>query len=166
MNLDLPLDVEDAIQAAYAGLVEAAQRFDFTKHDPAISDLDTNFKSFAYLRIRGSVIDESRKMSFVRRRGLEKGMRVYMDSIDEMRDGAESGLMPAVQVAALEEDADLIIDFETALDTLTDRERRVVLALAVGGRGKELAEEFDITESRVSQIAKEARDKLLERMAS
>lgn len=60
-TLGLPLDLLDEfISAGYLGLVEAAQRFDF--------DAGAEFSSFAYLRIRGAVIDNIRKNSEVQGR--------------------------------------------------------------------------------------------------
>ena len=47
--------IDEFVAAAYLGLVEAAERFDHRN--------DTNFKSFAYLRIRGAVIDSIRANS-------------------------------------------------------------------------------------------------------
>lgn len=163
---NLPISFEDAQQCAYEGLVEAAARFDISKHDPTISDLDSNFKSFAYLRIYGSVMDEARQSSFVKRRGIEKGMRVHMQSMDEMLDLEDGSTTPRLQVAALEGDIDGRIDFESALEALSDREHTVVMGLATGVKGWELAEEFGVTESRISQIASEARDKLRKEMAA
>lgn len=50
----LPLDRHDEfVSAAYLGLVEAASRFDFTA--------GTSFRSFAFLRIRGAIIDSIRE---------------------------------------------------------------------------------------------------------
>lgn len=160
ISAGLPIDYEDARQRAYEGLVEAARRFDISKHDPSIADLDTNFKCFAYLRIYGSIYDEARQSSFVKRRGLEKGMRVHMSSMDEMIEAEDGSSNPRFQLSAIEMDADLVLDVENALSVLTDREYRVVMGLAVGTRGHELADEFGVTESRISQIAGEARQKL------
>ena len=167
-ELNLPISIEDAIGAAQLGLVEAASRFNFEQHDPTRGDIDTNFKSFAYLRIRGSVIDEARRNSIVKRRGHEKGVRVQMLSLDEygVNNYGDEYNEPLIQLEAISADADMVIDFESALDVLTPRERKVVMGLAVGARGRELAAELGVTESRVSQISSEARNKLLERMTA
>lgn len=50
-------DVEDLISAGTLGLVKAARAFDSTK--------DADFKTYAYIRIRGAVLDELRGRSFV-----------------------------------------------------------------------------------------------------
>ncbi len=46
---------DDFVSAGYLGLVEAAQRFDFDSGRP--------FKNFAFLRIRGAIIDSIRECS-------------------------------------------------------------------------------------------------------
>lgn len=50
-------DLEDLISAGTVGLVRAAKAFDPTR--------DTEFKTYAYIRIRGAVLDELRSRSFV-----------------------------------------------------------------------------------------------------
>lgn len=55
-SMSLSQDLFEELEAAgLLGLVEAAQRFDF--------DGGADFKSFAYLRIRGSIIDAVRRLS-------------------------------------------------------------------------------------------------------
>ncbi len=54
MNLP-PVMTEEYVSAGYLGLVEAAERFDFSQ--------GKDFKSYAYLRIRGSIIDSIRRSS-------------------------------------------------------------------------------------------------------
>jgi RNA polymerase sigma factor for flagellar operon FliA len=51
------MDVEDLISAGTLGLVQAARGFDPNK--------DAEFKTYAYIRIRGAVIDELRGRSFL-----------------------------------------------------------------------------------------------------
>ncbi|MBN1554645.1 MAG: FliA/WhiG family RNA polymerase sigma factor [Phycisphaerae bacterium] len=50
-------DLEDLISAGTVGLVKAARSFDPTR--------EVEFKTYAYIRIRGAVIDELRRGSFV-----------------------------------------------------------------------------------------------------
>ena len=54
--LQPPLSREDLVSAGTIGLVKAARDFDPTR--------DAEFKTYAYIRIRGSVIDELRGWSF------------------------------------------------------------------------------------------------------
>ena len=150
----LTIEYEEAQSCALVGLVDAAQRYDPTR--------SVSFKSFAYRRIAGEIIDHCRRNSFVRRRGLEKGIKYEVVSANTgWEDDSEFAILPAIQV-----DVDLKLDFEVALEILTDREKRVVLALAAGARGREVAADLGVTESRVSQIASEARAKLERRMSS
>lgn len=152
------LDRDDITQLAYQGLVEAAHRFDVSRFDPKISDLATNFKSFAYSRIAGAIIDGCRQTSFVRRRGLEKGLYFQMLSIE----GAThpDGSQKEWNLPMPQPDPDWQIDLSDAIDKLDQRQRIVITGLAVGASGKELAKTLQVTESRISQIAAEAREKL------
>ena len=50
-------DMEDLISAGTLGLVRAARAYDSGK--------DTEFKTYAYIRVRGAIIDELRAKSFV-----------------------------------------------------------------------------------------------------
>ena len=56
-HLSCQTDVEDLISAGTVGLVKAARAFDPTH--------DAEFKTYAYVRIRGAVLDELRGRSFV-----------------------------------------------------------------------------------------------------
>ena len=56
-QLGRKLDVEDLISSGTLGLVKAARAYDPSR--------DTEFKTYAYIRIRGAVIDELRGNSFV-----------------------------------------------------------------------------------------------------
>ncbi len=56
-NIGGKIDREDLISAGTLGLVKAAQGFDPAK--------GVEFKTYAYIRIRGAVIDELRSLSFV-----------------------------------------------------------------------------------------------------
>jgi len=56
-SLSYGRDVEDLISAGTLGLVKAARAFDPTR--------DSEFKTYAYIRIRGAVLDEIRGRSFV-----------------------------------------------------------------------------------------------------
>jgi len=51
-----PLSNDDLVSAGVMGLIKAARGFDPTK--------DAEFKTYAYIRIRGAVIDELRQWSF------------------------------------------------------------------------------------------------------
>lgn len=154
----ISLDIDDCVQLGLMGLVQAARRFNIHEHDPEISSLNTNFRSYAYPRIRGSILDECRRQTFVRRRGLEKGIRFQMLSFDQTHESEDGDTLH--WEFGFEEDPGLRLDFSNALKVLTDREQTVVLKMMAGVTGRELAQEVGVTESRISQIASEARKKL------
>jgi RNA polymerase sigma factor (sigma-70 family) len=159
----IPMDTDDCVQLGFVGLLQAAARFDISGHDPEIASLNTNFRSYAYRRIRGAILDECRRQTFVRRRGLEKGIRFQMMSLDQSRE-TEDG--DSIQwELSFEEDPSLRIDFENALEDLTEREKIVILNMMAGITGRELALKIGVTESRISQIAADARAKLSEALA-
>lgn len=160
----LPIGYEDARQAARVGLVQAAQRFDLTKYNPIPNDYDDLFKQFAFQRIRGAVIDEARRNSLVKRGGIASGVRVYVDSLDKLHADSDGDESLPFQLNAIEQDLDLWIDFKDAMAALSERERKVIMGLASGARQVEMASELGVTESRVSQIATQARAKLAEQM--
>jgi RNA polymerase sigma factor for flagellar operon FliA len=55
-NLTRNIDVDELISAGTLGLVKAAKAYDSSKH--------AEFKTYAYIRIRGAIIDELRGRSF------------------------------------------------------------------------------------------------------
>lgn len=56
-NIGGKIEREDLISAGTVGLVKAAQGFDSTR--------GVEFKTYAYIRVRGAVIDELRNLSFI-----------------------------------------------------------------------------------------------------
>ncbi len=52
-----PLTFEDLVAAGTVGLVKAAKDYDLSRN--------ANFKTYAYIRIRGAVLDELKKWSFI-----------------------------------------------------------------------------------------------------
>lgn len=68
------MDIEDLISAGTLGLVKAAHGFDPTR--------EVEFKTYAYIRIRGAVIDEMRSRSFVPvnvHKQISKAQEAYRD---------------------------------------------------------------------------------------
>lgn len=58
MEIHLPsgMDREDLVSIGNCGLIEAARKYDVSRN--------TKFQTYAYIKIRGSVLDEVRKFSF------------------------------------------------------------------------------------------------------
>ncbi len=56
MNLPYGMDREDLVSVGNIGLLEAAQNYDSSKN--------VQFQTYAYIKVRGAVLDEIRKVSF------------------------------------------------------------------------------------------------------
>lgn len=87
--LQPPLSKEDMVSAGTVGLVKAARDFDPSK--------DAEFKTYAYIRIRGAVIDELRSWSFA-----PTNIKRQFDEAQEMssRLTEETGEVPEDSVLA------------------------------------------------------------------
>ena len=84
-----PLSKEDLISAGTIGLVKAARDFD--------SSRDAEFKTYAYIRIKGAVLDELRSWSFApaaAKKQLDRAHRIVGEAI------AESGTAPSDKALA------------------------------------------------------------------
>jgi len=76
-------DLDDLISAGTVGLVKAARAFDPSR--------EVNFKTYAYIRVRGAVIDELRRRSFLPA-GVHKQIRELREAYG--RHMAETGKPP------------------------------------------------------------------------
>lgn len=130
------------------GLMQAAKKF-----DPARG---FTFKTFSSRRIQGAIIDYVRADSFVGRRGITQKIKVQMDSLDTYWNDGEL----KIPLESPEMDIDLMMDLKDALAQLDKREQKIVLAIAYGTQAKDIADEFGISKSYVSQIYAKARKKL------
>jgi RNA polymerase sigma factor for flagellar operon FliA len=63
-QLGLECDMEDLVAFAFEGLLEARQRFDASR--------GVQFKSFAYYRVRGALLDGVRRMAYLPRRAYAR----------------------------------------------------------------------------------------------
>lgn len=186
-----PLSFEDLVSAGTVGLVKAARDFD-PSHQ-------AEFKTYAYIRIKGAVLDELRGWSFVPA-NLNKQIRnarqlsrkiteqtgcpptddelaeklgISVDKLYETfenaraqhfvsLDGSGENQPPLGNILAADrtiapdervERAELIDKLAEAIRKLPQRQRQIVLLYYQQHLTmKEIAEVFDITESRVSQL--------------
>jgi len=186
-----PLSFEDLVSAGTVGLVKAARDYD--------PSYQAEFKTYAYIRIKGAVLDELRGWSFVPA-NLHKQIRSAMqlnqkitektgvaptdeeladklgitveklfETFENARaqhfvslDGFGESQLPLGNLLAADnttapdvqaERAELIDKLVEAMQNLSQRQRQIVLLyyhqhLTM----KEIAEVFEITESRVSQL--------------
>jgi RNA polymerase sigma factor FliA len=85
LGLDTP--VEDLVAFGFQGLLEARQRFDSTK--------GVAFKSFAYYRVRGAILDGVRAMARLPRRAYAR-LRAA-EAVDEFSESKGDGVANAAQ---------------------------------------------------------------------
>jgi RNA polymerase sigma factor (sigma-70 family) len=132
---------DDAESAALEGLWKAARTWNGTG----------DFRGFAYVRVRGAVIDDYRKRT-------HRGRGVRTISLNH------PSMLPVADVPDSAPDADIIeMDEIRALAKraeLTERQRDCVLQLASGKEPGELAREWGTTVSNVSQCLHVAARKL------
>ena len=186
-----PLSFEDMVSAGAVGLVKAARDFDPSHH--------AEFKTYAYIRIKGAVLDELRGSSLLpanlnkrirsarqlSRKILEQTGTAPTDAelaeklgitIDELFETFEnaraqyfvsldgfgedspalSNLLAAAHTSAPDEQierAELIDKLAEAIQQLSRKQRQLILLYYQQHLTmKQIAEIFEITESRVSQL--------------
>jgi RNA polymerase sigma factor for flagellar operon FliA len=186
-----PLSFEDLVSAGTVGLVKAARDFD--------SSYNTEFKTYAYTKIKGAILDELRGWSFVPA-NLNKQIRSAMQlarqiteqtgtaptddelaeklgvTVDELYETLESarvrhfvsidtfeedtpalgGLLMAANTTTPEqqlERAELIEKLTEAIQQLTKRQQQIILLYYQQHLTmKQIAEVFEISEPRISQL--------------
>ena len=77
MNINLPpyLEYEDLISYGIFGLMQAIERYDVKK--------GIKFETYAYTRIKGSIIDELRKIDWVPQ-GIRKKVKILQNAFSEL----------------------------------------------------------------------------------
>lgn len=186
-----PLTYEDLVSAGTTGLVKAARDYD-PSHQ-------AEFKTYAYIRIRGAILDELRGWSFLPvnvdkqiRKALQASSEIAEEtgtapsdtelagkleiSIEELHktfknarakhfvslDSSENEIPPlgaSLAASGTEtpdkqfEKAELIDELSEAIQQLQERPRQIILLYYQQELTmKQIAEVFDITEPRVSQL--------------
>jgi RNA polymerase sigma factor for flagellar operon FliA len=154
----LPASVseDELFSAGMFGLMRAARSYDASR--------GAGFKTYAYHRIRGAILDDLRRMDFLprslRERAREQGEAApAMVAIPTDEDGHES-LSARSQEASWEQE-DMHDLLEREIDNLPDK-MRIVMSLYYREEMKmrEIGERLHLTESRVSQIHSNAVSRL------
>ena len=129
------LDVESLISAGMLGYSQARSRFDDTRN--------VKFKTFAEYRIKGAVLDEVRKMIGDERAKSPKAKRIEDYNYELMSDENE-----------LADFMESVIDVENILKgaTLMPRDFDIIQCRIEGYSIKEIADKFNFSESRASQV--------------
>lgn len=146
----LPVSVseEELFSAGLYGLMKACRSY-----DPARGAV---FKTYAYHRIRGAILDELRRLDFLPRSLRDRAKEVGEDppsvlAIPTDEDGNES--LPARILEEGAERSDLHAALLREIDGLPEKMKLVMtLYYQKGLRMREIGEQLRLTESRVSQI--------------
>ncbi len=146
----LPMSVseEELFSAGMYGLMRAARSYDPTR--------GAGFKTYAYHRIRGAILDDLRRLDFLPRSMRDRARKTGEEvpsvvSIPTDEDGHEC--LAARPIEAASERADLHEVLQEQIDKLPDK-MRIVMSLYYrdGLIMREIGEKLHLTESRVSQI--------------
>ncbi len=154
----LPASVgeEDLFSAGMVGLLSAARSYDPNR--------GAEFKTYAYHRIRGAILDELRRLDFLPRSQRERNRRIGRESpglvpLPTDEDGQEC-LEAAPERQAVDNE-DLLARLREEIDRLPARMRTVMALYHYEGlKMREIGERLGLTESRVSQIHSNAVSRL------
>lgn len=160
----LPVSVsEDELFAAgMYGLMRAARSYDASR--------GAAFKTYAYHRIRGSILDDLRRLDFLPRSMRDKARANGTEppslvGIPTDEDGHESLAANAISQKAEAEDIHQLL--HKAIDELPDKMRTVMsLYYREGIKMRDIGDQLHLTESRVSQIHANAVTRLRRSMRS
>ena len=146
----LPVSVSDdeLFSAGMVGLMNASRSYDSSK--------GATFKTYAYHRIRGGILDDLRRLDFLPRTQREKAKAAGVDApafvtlpVDE--NGEE--FLAAGEKEAECENMELMELIRNRIQDLPEKMRQVMtLYYSEGQRMRDIGEELGLTESRVSQI--------------
>ena len=147
---------EDLFSAGMVGLMVASRSYDASR--------GAEFKTYAYHRIRGAILDELRRLDFLPRSQREKARAdgreaPAMVAIPTDEDGQESLAAGELEPGCETEDLrDLLL---REVDRLPEKMRIVMtLYYQEGLRMREIGDRLGLTESRVSQIHSNAVSRL------
>lgn len=143
-------DVEDLISAGTLGLVKAARSYDSTRN--------AEFKTYAYIRIRGNIIDELRRRSFAPQ-NVHKQIRQIQRAWQEL--SSELGGPPSDEALAERTGIPLARLYKTL------EEARRHQFLSIHGLGSEAGVEAPLTpvDARPSPLDQASRKETVARLA-
>ncbi|MCX8228436.1 MAG: sigma-70 family RNA polymerase sigma factor [Planctomycetota bacterium] len=139
---------EELHAAGMMGLWKATRSYDASK--------GAEFKTYAYHRIRGAVLDELRTLDFLPRSMRERAKRDGIAApavvgIPVNEDGSES--LSGCRRSSSVENADLHAALMKEMEDLPEKMRAVMhLYYQEGMKMRDIGERLSLTESRVSQI--------------
>jgi len=129
------MDIPTLISCGMLGYAQALKRYDPTR--------GVKFKTFAEYRIKGAVLDEVRKMIGDERCKNPRPRRIEDFNYDLISDNGHT-----------QNTIESLLDFETFLNLvpLTERELKILDCRINGMNLREIARQFNFSESRASQL--------------
>lgn len=146
---------DHAYSDACLGLVQAALRWD--------PDHGASFRTFATRRMLGQVLDGARESSPLSRGQYKRGERLPDDLPLDATIVQNSDVTWGDQIADPRADLDQArwkTEALALLEPLPARERKIMVQLALGETMQEIADREGVSESRISQIASRARQRI------
>ena len=172
MYLGGNVEYEDLVSYGVFGLIDAIDKFDTNK--------DVKFETYASLRIRGSILDQIRKMDWIPRT-VRQRQRKIDEAIKSLE--ARTGKTPTDEMLAeelgvsgeelLSWQSQLKVIAETelkrmlkdAMQLLTEKEQKVILLYYYEDLTlKEISRVLEVSESRISQLHTKALQKMKKKM--
>ncbi len=165
------IEFDELVNTGVIGLMKAIEKYD---------DKKSNFSTYAYIRVRGEIIDYLRSLDFMSRGAREKIKNgeiddlkteiMYMVSMEELLFQGTDSLTIADTLKSsdrLPEENVILKEMRfrlaRALDNLSEREKMILQLLFVEELDlKSISQILDISVSRISQIKKRALGKLYE----
>lgn len=136
------LNLDEAVQEAALGLLDAIERYD--------PEIGNRFITYAPHRIRGHLMDWLRRIN-----GRTPRVEIFVCDPDDVTRQAGGALDPALTAL---DDAE---EPRHILRSLSDRDRDLMIRHVIDGQTlKQCAAAHQISESRVSQIVAEVRERL------
>lgn len=137
-------DLGDMVNSGYVGLLQALIRY---KKEP-----DDKFLHYAQLRIKGSIIDDMRKMGMARGRNSDLKKSVIFNDIDDYDLTTIDN--PCTYTIA----KDLLIKAQQKIQSRKTKQRQVLeMHFLKCKKPRDIARDLGYTEGRVSQIISEFR---------
>ncbi len=116
MYLGGNVEYDDMVSYGVFGLIDAIDKFDTNK--------DVKFETYASLRIRGSILDQIRKMDWIRHE-YKFHKRVSEQGAEPVMDARRNSHFISRKIMVEEEE--LKQKLEESLEVLTEKERKVIL---------------------------------------
>lgn len=145
-SLPRQVDIEELKSAAYFGLVDAAEKYKINIG---------NFSTYAYYRISGAIIDYLRELGWGK--CTDRRSAVSLDA--EVRD--EFSIKDTLEAKSIQPSNEFFIEISKCLST---RATDILKSYYLEEKSiKEIANNFQITEGRISQLMSSYRDNIRKR---